>query len=436
MDQTKLLPPLTVEKIVNGGAGLAYHKGRVVFIPHTAVGDRVLCRIVKEKKHYLEAVLVELLEPGARRRVPPCPVAGSCGGCQWQHIDYREQCRWKEELFRDTLVRQCGVDREAVGSLVAAPNEWFYRSRVQVKCHDTAAGFITGFYRPKSRFVIAVDECRIIDPSLNRLLLRLRSLFDGSPFASRIPQIDLAIDDRLHCAATVHYLGDDRTGLVRLLSGACLDADLLIQTGTKSSLEVVQGRGVLRIQVGEPVSRLDYSVGSFAQINLEQNRRLVDNVVAAASLSHGDSVVDLYCGMGNFTIPLARSGAAVVGIEESAASIARAIDNARLNNVQCRFICGCAISEYRQLATRKRVDLLLLDPPRAGAFEVMKMVVENPPRRIIYVSCDPQTLARDLKPLLHSGYRLVSSQPFDLFPQTYHCESVTVLEFGQPVNIA
>lgn len=429
MNKSEILPPLTIETMVNGGAGLARHEGRVIFVPHTAVGDRVVCRIVKNKKHYAEAEVVDFIEPAANRRTPPCPVAGQCGGCQWQHLPYAEQLFWKEKLFRDTIVRQLGVTLEKILPIVSEGDEWFYRSRVQVKCQNTKNGFLTGFYRSKSRFVVPTDECRIIARPLNRLMVQLRDLIDGTDFADQISQIDLAIDDHNRIATTIHYKGRDKAALASFLKQKDIDTDLLIRSAANRKQTLIKGSGVLQIDVSQPVIKLNYSVGSFAQINLEQNRRLVDNVVNQAVANPGTRVVDLYCGMGNFSLPLAQAGARITGIEESASSIKRAISNAQLNNISgSDFICGCAEHEFKKIAKRNKIDLLLLDPPRSGAYDVMKSIIENPPARIIYVSCDPQTLARDLRVLLHNSYRLLSSQPFDLFPQTYHCESVTLLE--------
>lgn len=428
-DKSEILPPLTIETMVNGGAGLARHDGRVIFIPHTAIGDKVICRTTKNKKHFSEAEIVELVEEGPQRRIPPCPVAGLCGGCQWQHLPYAEQRFWKEKLFRDTLVHQCGVTSDEILPIISEGDEWFYRSRVQFKCYNSKNGFLIGFYRPKSRIVVTTDQCHIIAPPLNKLLAQLRELFNGTDFADQISQIDLAIDDHKRCAVTVHYRGREKAALINFLKQADLNADLLIQSATKRKLEIIKGRGILQIDVSDPAIKLNYSVGSFAQINLEQNRKLVDTIVALANLKSGMRVIDLYCGMGNFSLPLAQAGAKVTGIEESPSSIKRASSNADLNRIEhADFICGCAEHEFTKIANRGEVDLLLLDPPRSGAYEVMKTIIDNPPAQIIYVSCDPQTLARDLKVLLGRSYRLISSQPFDLFPQTHHCESVTLLE--------
>ena len=233
--------------MANGGAGILRDgAGRVVFVPHTAVGDLVRCRIVRRKKNYAEAQLAVLLEPGPGRRTPPCPVAGTCGGCQWQHLTYVEQAAWKERLFRETLVRQCDVEAEWILPLLSVADEWNYRSRAQIKCHNTPAGLVTGFYRPQSRFVVGVDCCPILAPSLNELLGRLRSLLKGTSHAALIPQLDLAVADDGKRCVVVHYLGNDLDGLSKLLVETDLHADLLIQAGSKSAQEPASGRRIAR----------------------------------------------------------------------------------------------------------------------------------------------------------------------------------------------
>lgn len=431
--KTALLPPLTVETLVNGGSGLVHHDGRVVFIPYTAVGDTVVSRLTKEKKHFSEAQLVDILKSGPQRRKPHCPVAGECGGCQWQHLNYSEQLEWKYKLYRDTLIHHCKIDENKIQPICAADNEWHYRSRAQIKCHWTRNGFVTGFYRPKSRFVVASEQCAILDAALNLLLGKLRRLLESSSFADKIPQIDLAVDDNNKYAITVHYLGYDQQALADLLCSQALDADILIQTGNKKHLKVVRGNGIMQIFVDQAQITLNYAVGSFAQINLAQNRRLVDAVISLAALEGHEQIMDLYCGMGNFSLPLARRCKTVTGIEESELSIEWARKNAELNRLDnTRFICGSVDDTLKDRSRLDNVDVLFLDPPRTGAYALMKALIEHPVDKVLYVSCDQQTLARDLKVLVNNGYELTTSRPFDMFPQTYHCESVTLLQRQHP----
>ncbi|WP_321391084.1 23S rRNA (uracil(1939)-C(5))-methyltransferase RlmD [uncultured Desulfuromusa sp.] len=424
------LPPLTVETLVNGGAGLARHEGRVVFIPHTAVGDVVVCRVTKDKKKFLEAKVIEIIKPSSIRCRPMCPVAGDCGGCQWQHLPYAEQLYWKESLFRETLIHQCGVDADGVLPIIPAVNEWNYRSRVQVKCRNTQSGFMTGFYRSKSHRIVSIEECPVIAPELNTLLSRLRGCINLTVFAGDIPQIDMGVDDCGCCSAVLHYSGHDEEKLTELLTRETLAAALFIKKTSEKKIQNIHGNDSLQIIIDQPPILLKYAVGSFSQINLEQNRLLIDSVLHLAELTGTEQVLDLYCGMGNFSLPLARRAGHVVGVEESEASIEAAKSNSRQNNIiNVDFFNQVAEGALERLSNKIQPDLLILDPPRSGAYAIMKELQRKPVKKIIYVSCDPQTLARDLRYLINNNYELLSSQPVDMFPQTYHCESISLLRY-------
>jgi 23S rRNA (uracil1939-C5)-methyltransferase len=425
-----LAGPLKIEALANGGKGIARDDGRVIFVANAFPGDVVQCRLTKEKKNYAEGEVVDYLQLSALRRNPPCPVADECGGCQWQQLPYPEQLTWKQQLFVDTLTRQAGVDPSQILSIFPSAEEFGYRSRVQVKCFFAAEQFITGFFRSKSRYVIGVEACPLMPLELNQLLQVLRDTVARSSFARQVPQFDLSIGSNGKRRAVVHYLGSSRQGIVDLLVPVAQREgfDLALQMGRKESLEVLHGCGDLTIFVDRPEIRLSYAAGGFSQINLQQNQALVETVLALAQLHGTEQVLDLYCGMGNFSLPLARRARAVIGIEDFEPSIAMAKRNARDNGI--KNAAFQALSAEQALQTYAQdFDLLVLDPPRSGAYQVVKQIISKPVARIIYVSCDPQTLARDLKPLLHAGYQLRSSQAFDMFPQTHHVESVTVLEF-------
>jgi 23S rRNA (uracil1939-C5)-methyltransferase len=315
--------------------------------------------------------------------------------------------------------------------IVAAPQEWNYRSRVQIKCHLATEGFSCGFYQPKSHVVVAMDRCPVIAEPLNELLGVLRTLLNGTVFAGQITQLDLALGDCQRRRAVIHYHGADTAGLIKFLRRQAWDnqADLLLQSGKKSSLHSVFGNGELTIAVDEPALLLNYAAGGFAQINLAQNRQLLAAVIAAAQLTGNERVIDLYCGMGNFSLPLARRSKQVYAIEDHSPSIKMARTNAAKNGFDnIAFYAHPAEGALTFHSRESTFDLLLLDPPRSGALAVMKELLEISVPRVIYVSCDAQTMSRDLNLLLNGGYRLVSSQPFDMFPQTHHVESLNILE--------
>jgi len=420
---------LEIISLVHGGRGLGRHDGMAVFVPQTAPGDRALCRLVSKHKRYAEAELVELLEPSVARRLPDCPLFGRCGGCQWQHLPYPDQLAWKEQIFSDLMSRAGLVTREKLAPIVSAASEWRYRSRVQFKCQLTDQGFVIGFYRRGSHSIIDVENCLLLAPPIQTTLDVLRQAFRAAPCRANIPQIDVSCDDNSHVRVVVHTLShalDELRPWLRALASAH-GFSLCLQTECKSSLEIVAGEAPLSVLVDTPGLSLSYSPGGFAQVNLEQNRRLISTMLKWLDLRGDEVVLDLFCGMGNLSLPIARRVRGVVGVEDYAPAIEDARANAAANSVNnATFRVGDATFAARQCPPGS-FDLVVLDPPRTGSLTVTLELLRLAPERILYVSCDPATLARDLKPLIQSGYQIAVSQPFDFFPQTWHIESMTLL---------
>lgn len=422
---------LHIESLAYGGSGVGHCAGKVVFVPLTVPGDHVQCRIVRQKKRYIEARAERVLVASEHRIVPACPAFGQCGGCQWLHLPYAEQCRWKETIFRDFLVRKLGVDSELVRPIVPSPQEWGYRSRVQFKCLNTPKGFLVGFYRRGSHYVIPVDDCPVLHPLLNQARDLLRSWIEDTRWSQFVSQIDLAVDDQERVRAVVHCLANDVDDFVAHLKPGAMSANIgvFVQTGRKHNLQHVCGPVELLIEVDTPELRLGYGPGGFAQINLPQNRAMVREVVGTLVSNPPGRVLDLFCGMGNFSLPVARLAQEVVGVEAYLQSIEMARLNARLNEIDnVSFFAREAYGAATEYNVDGAIDLVIMDPPRSGAYDVARELVTVRPAKILYVSCDPPTLVRDLQPLLHNGYRLVWSRPFDLFPHTHHTESITFLE--------
>lgn len=420
-----------IEALAFGGSGVGRLAGKVVFVPYTAAGDLVHFRSLREKKQYIEGELISVVSPSTERRVPPCPVFGQCGGCQWQHLPYDQQVFWKQNIYNDFLTRRLNVPTEVLRPFVPAPDEWNYRSRMQFKCRQTPKGFVVGFYRRGSHFVIDVTSCPIAVPPINQVMSRLRPFLAASPCPDLIPQLDIALDDEGRIAVIVHCLAADLSPLADYLLPVALQEGcaLYLQSGRKQTLTCVTDPVALHIHpLSDESLRLAYPVGGFAQVNLRQNRRLVADVLDAAAPLRGQRVLDLYCGMGNFSLPLAHAGAEVCGVEDFAPAIDCARRNAQQNHCTCTFYCMTAHEALAGPLAHQHFDLVLLDPPRTGARDVIPELLRLKPPRILYVSCDPSTLARDLVPLVHNGYRVCRTQGIDLFPQTYHIESLTCLE--------
>ncbi len=425
-----ILPSLQIEALAYGGSGLGYHEGKVVFVPMTAPGDRVRCVVHKVKKRFAVARLERILEPSPDRCEAPCPVFGECGGCQWQYLPYTLQADWKQRIFNDLLLRQADIPDCCIRPLIAAPSPWHYRSRAQLKMRAVHGRLVMGFYRRGSHYIIDHRQCAILHPRLGEVAGIFRDALKGFRHADKIPQMDLGVGDDGGVRILLHYLGDDRNQLADYLKpvAQAAKAALFLQTGKKTQLYRVCGAEDLMIRVGDPPMQLAYGPGGFAQVNLDQNRNLVSIVVETVRQVGARQVLDLFCGMGNLTLPVAREVAGITGVEEFPQSINKARFNAlSLAEDRADFYLAPAEETIARLGRKKDYDLVMLDPPRTGAYDVIRQLQRLKPRHILYVSCEPPTLARDLVPLLHNGYTLAWSRPMDFFPQTHHIESVSLL---------
>lgn len=428
---------LTIESLAYGGSGIGRLDGKAVFVPMTAPGDVITFHTVKEKKGYIEGELVEVKEASPIRREPPCPVYGDCGGCSWQHLPYSEQAKAKEDIFRETLWRLGTVEKECIKPIIAAPDEWNYRNRAQFKVRFAENTLHVGFYRRKSHFVIDIDQCPLMSPLINSVIGSMKKALHNTPFRERVPQIDIAANDNDDRAIAIIHLtsppsGEEVKYAKEKLSSIEGLTSLFMQVGKKSTLIKVfaegEGKSSYDLDFDDRIIKLSFSPGGFTQVNYPQNRRLVEEAMIWVKKWQPQNALDLYCGIGNFSLPLASYAKDVTAVENYERAVQDGRENAQSNGIDnCRFITGNVSKMARQLFEH-RPDMVIIDPPRDGAAPAVKMLVERKIPRIIYISCNPTTLARDLRYFTRGGYKIVSSQPVDLFPQTYHVESITVAE--------
>lgn len=388
---------VTIEKLVYGGDGLAHIGTQAIFVPFTAPGDQVRVRITEVERNYARAVIEEIIEPSPARRTPPCAHFGVCGGCQLQHLDYAAQLETKVAFIRESLRRVGRIDWSDDIPMRAAA-EFGYRSRAEIKVSLDAEGRAQiGYFRAGTREVHEVSDCPILLPAARRELQRLHS----EPHL--IPRD----------ATRVFLTAGDESVIVTPGSGENSRAAELDALGTAH----------------QRIAGIDYSFGvrSFFQAN----RLLVEELVnVAIGDARGRLAVDLYAGAGLFALQLAGRFEQVYAVEGNRLAAGHGQANARANNtgnVRYEAISVEAWLKYKAAAAG-RPDLLLLDPPRAGAgAQVIERIASLAPPQITYVSCDPATLARDLRLLLNHHYRLTSLTALDLFPQTFHVETVARL---------
>ena len=413
------------------GRGVARNaEGKVVFVEGALPGEIVEARQLGGKRSFDVARTVSVLRESPARRVPRCPHFGVCGGCATQHADTRTQVAAKQRWLEDCLARIGKVHAECLLPPLYG-EEWGYRRRARLSVRFVPSrGAMVGFRERRSTFVADMQSCEVLPPHVSALIPRLRELVGGLSLRDRVPQIEVAV-------------GDEATVLVfrHLLPLTAADEALLRQFAEDHAVHVwlqpagpdsaaplhPPKRDVLRYSLPEFGIRLAFEPTDFTQVNDPINRALVSRVMRLLDPQPGERIADLFCGLGNFTLPIARLGAHVVGFEASNALVERARANASANGLVAQFE---AVDLFR-----KRIDAfgpfgkILLDPPREGAIETLKTLGSAWPGRIVYVSCDPATLARDAALLVNAqGFTLKAAGVVNMFPHTAHVESVAVFE--------
>jgi len=424
---------VTIEKLIYGGEGLGHHDGHTVFVPFVLPGEVAEVETIENKKKFIRGRARSLLTASPERATPPCRHFADCGGCHYQHIPYEAQLRYKTEILRETLGRIGRIAWDGPVAVHASP-PLGYRNRAQWKVRPIARGngqvqgsstIALGYFRAGSSALCAVGECPILSPRLEETMVGLRAAVAMGEFPPALREIEGFVDaSEKKVLLTASFAGfpiaADKLQAKFRTAAPWLESLLLIDSA-RDRMELF-GSGFLRYEVAGTSYRVGHM--SFFQVN----RFLIEEmaVTVANEAGRGRLALDLYSGVGLFTLPLAKSFERVISVEANPASARDLEENIRTN--QSRAEPKNASVEDFLLKWKESPDLALLDPPRAG-FEpdALARLVQLAPARIIYVSCEPSTLARDLAALVREGYALEEVHLFDLFPETFHIESLARL---------
>ncbi|MDF1562058.1 MAG: 23S rRNA (uracil(1939)-C(5))-methyltransferase RlmD [Deltaproteobacteria bacterium] len=445
---------LTIERLSHGGRGVGRHEGIVVFVPNAAVGDRLKVKVKKKKRRHLEAEIEEVLVPGPGRQEAPCPVFGRCGGCAWQHLAYGAQLEAKEAIVRDAFVHQAGIPDPPVAPILGSPEALHYRNKMEFAFdRDGTLGLHPrGFFHE----VIEIEDCllagsfvadvlAVVRAYVKRLALPgydkkrhegyLRHLVvrEGQGTGERLVALVTEPGTLPEAEALVAALLEEVPGLQSVLH---VENDSQSDVVAASAIHVLHGRD----HIFETLAGHRYALylPTFFQTNSGAAEVLVGRTVELAALEGSETVLDVFCGVGAFSLPLARQAKQVWGVEIVPEAIEAAKKNAeRAGLTNTSFHAGDARRTLPLvLEEMGQPDLVLLDPPRSGAGgKVMRRLGRSRAPTILYVSCNPTTLAPDLKWLFGLGYRLESLQPVDLFPQTWHVETIALLRLDPDAPI-
>lgn len=402
---------LKLENMAHGGDAVGHHQGRAILVPLGIPGEVVRAQIIEERKRYALARIVEITQPSPQRVAPPCPYFGRCGGCQWQHLAYGAQLEHKREIVRAQLERIGQQAQPVVRDALGMAEPWAYRNHIQLAMGDEGA---LGYQSLKSHDIVPVEECALAHPLLDDLWGALDLDFDLRQISLRA---GIATGEQM---IVFEGVTDELPEFEVDVPVSCLyqtpNGDLTVLAGSSYYHERLAGR---TFRVSGP---------SFFQVNTAQAERMVEVVGRYLALQPGETLLDAYCGVGAFALTLGEQAGRVIGVEQSSWSLDDAEANLEAAGgwEHVEFIEGAVEEALPELDLH--CDAAVLDPPRAGcAPEALRAPAQAGPSRIVYVSCDPATLARDVALLAAQSYALVEAQPIDLFPQTYHIETVAWL---------
>jgi 23S rRNA (uracil1939-C5)-methyltransferase len=375
---------ISIDSLAYGGSGVGRHKINekefVVFVPQTAPGDKVKVKITNLKKNYAEAEILEIFTSSPKRVTPPCPVFGKCGGCQWQHIDYLEQLRQKQSIVEHALKRIAKEDNVEILPIIASPQEWYYRNRVQFRTEGPHAGF----YKKQSHQIIDIRECLIAEKNINFELANIINEIKPNDLHQKL-KIEVLVDENGLAHRSINQMHGDELGFSQV-----------------NTLQNSNMKNYLCELIGKPKNSSESSTGCSGHL------------------------LDLYCGNGNFSLPLSHNGWQVYGVDLNKPAIKAAQKKAPATAL---FKAGDCTVETKMLINKNcKFEVAIIDPPRAGADALLwpslsRLSVE----KLIYVSCNPVTFARDWARIKsETNLKLISVQPFDMFPQTYHVELVAL----------
>jgi len=435
---------IEIDDLSSDGAGVGRIDGKVWFVDGALPGERVQFREDRRRRRRGQGLTIAIERASSDRVDPPCQYFGTCGGCALQHLDYSAQVQSKQRRLLDDLGKIGNVEpAEILIPMTSAPDNYRRRARLGIRVVPKKGGVLVGFRERKSSYITALDSCITLRDEVSRMLPELPKLIARLSSPARIPQIEVSVGDQLTSLVFRHLepLSD-------------IDCMSLVDWARRWQVQIyLQPAGIDSVHCiwpPEPVSLsyrltafdldIEFSPMDFVQVNGAINEALVSRAVELMEIEQNDHVLDLFCGVGNFSLPLATRAAHVTGIEGSDELVERARNNAQNNGLtNANFITADLHIEGTELwPQEQRVDRLLIDPPRSGALDVVRQIgrrIESgasSPKKIVYISCNPATLARDCQMLVHEqDYQLTKAGVVDMFPHTAHVESIVVLDRTQ-----
>lgn len=427
--------PCTIETLSHDGRGIAREEGKTRFVDGALPGERVMAKMVSSRRKFDELRTEEVLEASPERITPPCDYADLCGGCSLQHMAPEAQIRFKENTLREHLAHFGGIEPGQWIAPMTSPSLGYRRkARLGVRFVSKRDSVLVGFREKRNSFLADINHCVVLDPRIGEHIEPLRQLIRGLDAYQHIAQVEVACGDdeaALIFRNMVPLSDHDQTALV--VFGQAQDLHIYLQPKGPDTVHRIwpeQGEERLSYRLPEFDLTMKFHPMDFTQVNADINQRMVHRAVEWLDVQPDDRVLDLFCGLGNFTLPLARKAKQVVGVEGDDAMVVRGRENAELNGLSSVSFYGANLQGdfTAESWASEGFDRILIDPPRSGALEICEHLTAFGARRIVYVSCNPATLARDAGVIVSKGYRLVQAGVMDMFPHTTHVESIALFE--------
>lgn len=438
---------LNIESLSHEGRGVARVDGKVAFVAGALAGETVMARYTSRRSQFDELQVEEVIEPAGERCEPPCEYAAVCGGCSLQHLQPEKQLDFKESVLLEHLQQATGLGSdqfELIGQLKAQTLHYRRKARLAVRVVQKKGGVLVGFREKSSSFITDMEDCQVLVEDVARLILPLRQLINELSARFDIPQIEVAVGETGPAADAANQVAlvlrhlrplpdSDQQRLKEFAQQENLH--LYLQPGGTDTVhrlfpDAEQGPERLTYFLPAHDLQLQFHPMDFTQVNASINRLIVDQALHYLQLEKEDRVLDLFCGLGNFTLAMAKQAGQLTGVEGSEEMVRRGQENAALNGLTNTEFAAADLSKSitEHHWAQSSYDKILLDPPRSGAQEIIAEISALGARRIVYVSCNPITLARDSNLLLQQGYDLKSAGVMDMFPHTTHVESMAVFE--------
>lgn len=424
----------TIESLSHEGKGVSHIDGKATFITGGLPGEEVMFQYENRKRTYDEGVVTGVIKASVDRVEPKCLHAGVCGGCSLQHMASTAQIKAKQQVLIEQFRHLAGMEIDSlIAPLLSEPWGYRHKARLGVRYVTKKERVLVGFRERNSSYLADIKACEVLHPSVGQRLEDLAQLIAGLSIYNAVPQVEVAIADNATALVFRHLEPFTEEDIVKLGEfGLENDFHIYLQPKGPDTIHCLwPEQSELYYAMPEYNVRMRFQPSDFTQVNRALNQQMVKQAIELLQLQKDDRVLDLFCGLGNFTLPIATQVESIIGVEGEQNLVSRARQNAEANGLNNAEFYSADLNEDMLSAewARQSFDKLLLDPPRSGAFEVLKLIPRLGARRIVYVSCNPSTLARDAGELVKNlGYKLISAGVMDMFPHTSHVESIAVFE--------